>query len=539
MNHHRYNKENHAQTNSAPSLFNSSACKRIRSKNHKYKDFDTEYTDHNHSDSEDEYIPCSTAASLSSSKRTKRRRKGSSSRSNSSGGGGEQSKGLRHFSSKVSKIVQQRGTTTYNEVADDLIREKKQESKSSVGKGRKENEKNIRRRVYDALNVLMAINVISKEGKQIHWVGLPATLDQLYPAITSSNACASFSRQQAQEKKLIRSLEEQKDSLSSSLIEKREKLKELIEKYICYKNLDKHNKNQERKQQDQEHIDGDVGECAEGHEEKKREKIKLPFVTVRLPREGDLNIMYSRDKSEVIIDSSRRFVDISDDVEVLKGLGLEKCTVEELRNILSEEKMVEYCIKTNLLDNLTDSVNDDDRQDEEEDKTMVSVNLQEEQDSHLHGVAPQNLTMSSLAVSHSTDEENNDTVDSNNTCNTLFYRENDLTLAAMNDSSLASSHTDDHHNIDGLVNLSENSLPALNMISTQFLEGEGSDDHGYFDHFPDGDQHNIFSSSLSSYSTSQRENHNDVVLDESTSLYDSFAFSFDDCLDNQIWSNNR
>ncbi len=33
--------------------------------------------------------------------------------------------------------------------------------------------KNIRRRVYDALNVLMAMNIISKEKKDIRWIGLP------------------------------------------------------------------------------------------------------------------------------------------------------------------------------------------------------------------------------------------------------------------------------------------------------------------------------------------------------------------------------
>jgi hypothetical protein len=33
--------------------------------------------------------------------------------------------------------------------------------------------KNIRRRVYDALNVLMAMNIISKEKKEIKWIGLP------------------------------------------------------------------------------------------------------------------------------------------------------------------------------------------------------------------------------------------------------------------------------------------------------------------------------------------------------------------------------
>jgi transcription factor Dp-1 len=34
-------------------------------------------------------------------------------------------------------------------------------------------EKNIRRRVYDALNVLMAMEIISKDKKEIQWKGLP------------------------------------------------------------------------------------------------------------------------------------------------------------------------------------------------------------------------------------------------------------------------------------------------------------------------------------------------------------------------------
>ena len=34
-------------------------------------------------------------------------------------------------------------------------------------------EKNIRRRVYDALNVLMAMDIITREKKEIFWKGLP------------------------------------------------------------------------------------------------------------------------------------------------------------------------------------------------------------------------------------------------------------------------------------------------------------------------------------------------------------------------------
>ena len=75
-------------------------------------------------------------------------------------------KGLRHFSAKVCAKVEERGCTSYNEVADDLVKEIGLE----MGKC---DHKNIRRRVYDALNVLMAIDIIRKDKKEIRWLGLP------------------------------------------------------------------------------------------------------------------------------------------------------------------------------------------------------------------------------------------------------------------------------------------------------------------------------------------------------------------------------
>lgn len=41
--------------------------------------------------------------------------------------------------------------------------------------------KNIRRRVYDALNVLMALKIIAKEKRDIRWLGLPGepSVDEL------------------------------------------------------------------------------------------------------------------------------------------------------------------------------------------------------------------------------------------------------------------------------------------------------------------------------------------------------------------------
>ena len=72
------------------------------------------------------------------------------------------SKGLRHFSMKVCEKVKQKGTTTYNQVADELVNEYC--SYTSTGSTKdlmssstssidlwSYDQKNVRRRVYDAL----------------------------------------------------------------------------------------------------------------------------------------------------------------------------------------------------------------------------------------------------------------------------------------------------------------------------------------------------------------------------------------------------
>ncbi|CAI0469195.1 unnamed protein product [Linum tenue] len=92
-------------------------------------------------------------------------------------GADKSGRGLRQFSMKVCEKVESKGTTTYNEVADELVAEFADPG-GAVPAGpdqQQYDEKNIRRRVYDALNVLMALDIISKDKKEIQWKGLPRT----------------------------------------------------------------------------------------------------------------------------------------------------------------------------------------------------------------------------------------------------------------------------------------------------------------------------------------------------------------------------
>ncbi|XP_057462129.1 transcription factor-like protein DPB isoform X4 [Actinidia eriantha] len=91
-------------------------------------------------------------------------------------GGDKSGRGLRQFSMKVCEKVESKGRTTYNEVADELVAEFADPSHSLTSPDQQQyDEKNIRRRVYDALNVLMAMDIISKDKKEIQWRGLPQT----------------------------------------------------------------------------------------------------------------------------------------------------------------------------------------------------------------------------------------------------------------------------------------------------------------------------------------------------------------------------
>ena len=89
---------------------------------------------------------------------------------------------------QVCEKVESKGVTSYNEVADELVAELREAegapvpppsadgappSPRAVAAAAAFDEKNIRRRVYDALNVLMAMNIIVKDRKQITWRGLP------------------------------------------------------------------------------------------------------------------------------------------------------------------------------------------------------------------------------------------------------------------------------------------------------------------------------------------------------------------------------
>jgi hypothetical protein len=198
-------------------------------------------------------------------------------------------KGLKHFSMKVCEKVKSKGTTTYNEVADELVaefsndptisRQSFEGSLSMGGDSEPFDQKNIRRRVYDALNVLMAINVISKEKKEIKWIGLPTNAAQ---------ECLN--------------LEEDKRKLIEMIDEKRKQVRTLLTQQIAYKKL------VERNKASQQTLSPNA-------------IIKLPFIIITTDMKTTIDCGISNDRSEYFFTLNNAF-GLHDDVEVLKRIGM-------------------------------------------------------------------------------------------------------------------------------------------------------------------------------------------------------------------------
>lgn len=199
---------------------------------------------------------------------------------------------LRFISAKVCEIVESKVTTTYNEVANELVIEalKLFQVGGHPEKKKTDHEKNIRRRVYDALNVLLATDIISKtkekgdREKSIHWKG--------YPTTTSND---------------ILMLQKEREAALIEIERKKECLQELLVQNVCFRNLERRNKRQK--------LDVDTTNNEED------EKIPLPFLVVNTAENAVIQCEMNPDKTDVVFDFSMPF-EINDDNEILKRLGL-------------------------------------------------------------------------------------------------------------------------------------------------------------------------------------------------------------------------
>ncbi|CAA0837415.1 Transcription factor-like protein DPB [Striga hermonthica] len=216
-------------------------------------------------------------------------------------GGDKSGRGLRQFSMKVCEKVESKGRTTYNEVADELVAEFTDPNNNLATPNQQQyDEKNIRRRVYDALNVLMAMDIISKDRKEIQWKGLPRT--------SSSD---------------IEELKTECIRLRNRIEKKAAYLDELEEQYIGLQNLIQRN----------EKLYGS-GDAPSGG-------VALPFILVQTRPHATVEVEISEDMQLVHFDFNSTPFELHDDNYVLKAMNScmktsANCTAHNIRNVGGE-----------------------------------------------------------------------------------------------------------------------------------------------------------------------------------------------------------
>ena len=139
-------------------------------------------------------------------------------------------------------------------------------------------QKNIRRRVYDALNVLMAMNIIQKDKKDIKWIGLPTN---------ARHELETFSNEKIERLERIK--------------RKQGNLEELLSQQSCYKNLVERNSRSEFSSIDS--------------------KIHLPFIIVNTRSSTVIECEVADDRSAYFFNFSQPF-EIHDDSEILRRILL-------------------------------------------------------------------------------------------------------------------------------------------------------------------------------------------------------------------------
>ncbi|KAK9684792.1 hypothetical protein RND81_10G232800 [Saponaria officinalis] len=189
-------------------------------------------------------------------------------------------RGLRQFSMKVCEKVESKGRTTYNEVADELVAEHADASNALGNNEQGYDEKNIRRRVYDALNVLMAMDIISKDKKEIQWRGLPRT---------SLND--------------IEELKAERVGLRNRIEKKATYLRELEEQFVGYQNLIQRN----------QQLYGNGNPPSGG--------VALPFILVQTRPNATVEVEISEDMQLVHFDFNSTPFELHDDNFVLKQMN--------------------------------------------------------------------------------------------------------------------------------------------------------------------------------------------------------------------------
>eukprot|EP00127_Corallochytrium_limacisporum_P002738 Clim_evm47s136 gene=Clim_evmTU47s136 len=193
----------------------------------------------------------------------------------------KKTQGMRRFSWRVCETVREKGTTSYNGVAEELVRDLTEKNQRGEKPEHGYDEKNIRRRVYDVLNVFKALNIITQEEKKIHWQGLPTNSEEEVNNL-------KLRIQDAEEK----------------IRDKKRAINALCVQILTFKNLVARNKKRQ----------------LEGSQQ--ADRLRLPFLLLKTRSDTEVDIFVSPERDSYLIQLDQPFV-FHDEIEIMKRMGLD------------------------------------------------------------------------------------------------------------------------------------------------------------------------------------------------------------------------
>jgi len=201
-------------------------------------------------------------------------------------------RGLKHLTTLVKHIVCKRQPTSFKEVAVNLI----DELIVTEGAERIKEEKNVRRRVYDAMNVLIAAGVLERDGKSVTW-------KDEWDAVE------------------IEEIRVELEKKRRKVDEKREKFKEVLNKYLAIQHLMNRN--------------------AQG---KLTPAVHFPFIAVSTEdsSKNSMSIKVNKTCSNLQL-KVKKPISMFGDMDVLLALNMHKIRMPLLRHYLPSTELIRYC----------------------------------------------------------------------------------------------------------------------------------------------------------------------------------------------------
>jgi len=196
---------------------------------------------------------------------------------------------------QVLQKIRQEQTITYQDLASSLIKSV-HEILTVPGEGTPlspEEDKTLRRRIYDVINVLIAMGLVDKDQNMLSWTSVPNSTERDYVI-----------------------LDKERRDLLKRISDKRAQLRELMMQTTAVHNLAERNRKRSK----------DVDP---------ENRLPLPFVVVSTNKDAIIECEVTESRTDVVLNMSEPFK-VHDDTEILKRMKLHEASQETLKKLFPE-----------------------------------------------------------------------------------------------------------------------------------------------------------------------------------------------------------